>query len=44
VAALEAGCDDFLVKPVEIERLMTALMRQLDGAGRAARTADDQGR
>lgn len=35
-AALEAGCDDYVVKPFDIERLDVVLTRYLRGRGGAA--------
>lgn len=32
-AALDAGCDEYVVKPFDVERLNTVLNRHLDGYG-----------
>jgi CheY-like chemotaxis protein len=33
--AIEAGCDDYDTKPVELDRLIEKMQRLLDGAGKA---------
>jgi len=33
--AIEAGCDDYDTKPVELDRLIEQMQRLLDGAGKA---------
>lgn len=41
-AALEAGCNDVDTKPVDIERLIGKIERQLTGSGRADRQGNQE--